>query len=102
MFASLSDTILINCTLKISRFKVKKRGKRLVLNVWLGAHLQEIHCCCQQKVCSVNGLIMGGVRTTKDTTPSETSSMTQKSLGQRGFGCPGLCCMVTQRAIGIY
>jgi hypothetical protein len=58
---------------KISGFKAKKRGKKMVLNVWLGAHLQEIHCCCQQKVCSVNGLIMGDVRSTKDTTPSRTS-----------------------------
>jgi hypothetical protein len=28
----------------------------LVLNVWLGADSQEIHCWCQQEVCSVNGL----------------------------------------------
>jgi hypothetical protein len=73
MFAPLSDTIRINCTLKISWFKAKKRGKKLVLNVWFGAHLQEIHCCFQQKVCSVNGLIMGGVWSTKVTTPSGTS-----------------------------
>jgi hypothetical protein len=58
---------------KYPGFKAKKRGKKLVLNVWLGAHLQEIHCCYQQKVCSVNGLIMGDVRSTKDTTPSGTS-----------------------------
>jgi uncharacterized protein YqiB (DUF1249 family) len=36
--------------LKYPGLKAKKRGKKLVLNVWLGAHWQEIHCCCQQKV----------------------------------------------------
>jgi hypothetical protein len=29
MFALLSDTIHINCTLKISEFKAKKRGKKV-------------------------------------------------------------------------
>jgi hypothetical protein len=47
--------------LKYPGLKQRKEVKKLVLNVWFGAHLQEIHCCCQQKVCSVNGLIMGGV-----------------------------------------
>jgi hypothetical protein len=45
----------------------------MVLNVCLGAHLQEIHCWYQQKVCSVNGLIKEGVWSTKDSTPSRTS-----------------------------
>jgi hypothetical protein len=54
----------------------------MVLNVWLGAHLQEIHCCCQQKVCSVNGLIMRGLWSTKDSTPSGTSqNIDAKVLG---------------------
>jgi hypothetical protein len=72
MFILLSDTICINCTLKTSGFKAKERCKKLVLNVWFCAHLQEIHCWCQKKVCSVNGLIMEGVLTTKGNTLSRT------------------------------
>jgi hypothetical protein len=30
-------------------FKAKKRGEKLVLNVWFGAHLQEIHYYCQKE-----------------------------------------------------
>jgi hypothetical protein len=63
----------------------KLERKMLVLDVWLGAHLQEIHCWCQQKVCSVNGLIMEDVQSTKDTGPSRTSGMTHKRLRQCGF-----------------
>jgi hypothetical protein len=50
MVALLSDPIRISCTLKTSGFKVKKRVKKLVLNVWFCAHLREIHCWCQQKI----------------------------------------------------
>jgi hypothetical protein len=59
--------------LKYPGFEQRKEVKKLVLNVLLFAHLQEIHCCCQQKVCSVNGLIMRGLWSTKDITPSGRS-----------------------------
>jgi hypothetical protein len=29
--------------------KQRKEVKKLVLNVWFGAHLQEIHCYCQKE-----------------------------------------------------
>jgi hypothetical protein len=58
--------------------------------MWFGAHLQVIHCYCQKSVCSVNGLIMVGVLTTKGSTPYRTFCYLMQSLRQHCLVDPEL------------
>jgi hypothetical protein len=62
-------------------FKVKKRGKKVGSKCVVLCPFAGNTLLLSVKVCSVNGLIMGGVLSTKDNTPSRTSGYDAKVLG---------------------